>query len=86
MPYHTYEGDRVLVCGGRYSYGDFQQYRGEVTEALQKFLNNPAVADLVKDCLDSPAEIIKHLKEKLSEILPNEAPDSLPPLIIDETK
>ena len=38
MPYHTYEGDRVLVCGGRYSYGDFQQYRGEVTEALQKSL------------------------------------------------
>jgi hypothetical protein len=55
-------------------------------KALPKFLNNPAVADLVKDCLDSPAEIIKHLKEKLSEILPNEAPDSLPPLIIDETK
>lgn len=54
-------------------------------KALPKFLNNPAVADLVKDCLDSPADIIKNIKERLSEVLPQEAPD-IPPLIIDETK
>jgi len=54
-------------------------------KALPKFLNNRVVADLVKDCLDSPADIIKHLKERLSEVLPQEAPD-IPPLIIDETK
>lgn len=54
-------------------------------KALPKFLNNPAVADLVKDCLDKPQDIIQHLKQRINEVLPREAPE-LPALIIDKTK
>jgi len=43
MNYLIYDGDRELVCGGRYAYGDFLPYRGgdpnvELTEDLQKSL------------------------------------------------
>jgi len=38
MAYLTYDGDRELVCGGRYSYGDFKPYKGKATEALYKSL------------------------------------------------
>lgn len=55
-------------------------------KALPKFMNNPAVRDLVKDCLESPDDIISHLKERIDEILPREAPDNVPPLIIDKSK
>lgn len=55
-------------------------------KALPKFLNNPAVADLIRDCLESPDEIVSHLREQINELLPREAPDTLPPLTIDESR
>lgn len=55
-------------------------------KALPKFINNPAVCNLVKDCLESPDDIVSHLKERINEILPREAPDNVPPLIIDKSK
>ena len=55
-------------------------------KALPLFLNNPAITDLVKECLERKEDIPTILKEHIKTVLPNEAPDTAPPLVIDESK
>ena len=55
-------------------------------KALPLFLNNPATEDVVKECLERPDEIPSILREHIKKIVPKEAPNEVPPLVIDETK
>lgn len=55
-------------------------------KALPLFLNNPATEDLVKECLEQPDKITNILREHIKKVVPNEAPNEVPPLVIDETK
>lgn len=55
-------------------------------KALPLFLNNPAIADTAKECLEQPDKISSILREQIKQVVPNEAPDEVPPLVIDETK
>ena len=54
-------------------------------KALPLFLNNPAVADIVKECLNQPSNTTDILREHIKKLLPNEAPKEVPPLIVIKT-
>lgn len=55
-------------------------------KALPLFLNNPAIADTAKECLEQPDKISSILREQIKQVVPNEAPDEVPPLVIDESR
>lgn len=55
-------------------------------KALPLFLNNPAIADTAKECLEQPDKISSILRGHIKQVMPNEAPNEVPPLVIDESR
>ena len=46
--------------------------------------NNPVVRDLIKRCLDNPQDTLQLIKQQINKVIPQEAPDNLPPLKITQ--